>query len=370
MKFHHIRTALVGGIAVLLSGNAAPSGKLCPAASAVLPQLACVESANGVVLAGDTARAQRLLELAESGVVRFKEYFGRQALRYAVAEGPDVLVPPESVGALRKAGFPVVLPWISPKVYRQQVEQSIRRGLTARMAGRPQEEIDAAVLKAVEQQTNPERFARTELATVSHELGHYWFWQGYWPKSTLSEDKHYGGPSPDWLDEMSAVLMEAPVSFNDRVKQFGQRYATYRVDPQKADENTRLTVDLVNFLSETHPAHEQTKLLSQQVGGEPKNGSFKAMVFSGEEARKIIEGGARFYLQSAVASQYLIDRTGNRQIFGRIAEAFARGETMAQWLANKEPKGKLPRDLKALQADWMAWLATRFPAEATTKPAA
>lgn len=353
---------LMGSVALALGGNA-PSPNLCQQAKPVLPQLACVESANGVALAGDTARAQRLIELADAGVIRFKEYFGRQALRYAIAEGPDALVPSESVGALRKAGFPVVLPWISPKVYRQQVEQSIRRGLTARMAGRPQEEIDAAVQKTVEQQTNPERFARTELATVSHELGHYWFWQGYWPKSTLSEDKHYGGPSPDWLDEMSAVLMESPVSFNDRVKQFGQRYATYRADPQKADENTRLTVDLVNFLSETHPAHQQVKLLSQQVGGETKKDSFRATVFTGEEARKIIEGGARFYLQSAVASQYLIDRTGNRQIFARIAEAFARGETMAQWLASKEPKGKLPRDLKALQADWLVWLDQRFPAE-------
>ncbi len=357
-----LSAAMLGSLALALGGNA-PAPGLCQQAKAVLPALACVESANGVALAGDTARAQRLLELADAGVVRFKEYFGRQALRYAVAEGPDALVPPESVGALRKAGFPVVLPWISPKVYRDQVEQSIRRGLTARMAGRPQEEIDAAVQKTVEQQTNPERFARTELATVSHELGHYWFWQGYWPKSTLSEDKHYGGPSPDWLDEMSAVLMEAPVSFNDRVKQFGQRYATYRADPQKADDNTRLTVDLVNFLSETHPAHQQVKLLSQQVNGELKKDSFKATVFTGEEARKIIEGGARFYLQSAVASQYLIDRTGNRQIFARIAEAFARGETMAQWLANKEPKGKLPRDLKALQADWLSWLDQRFPAE-------
>lgn len=353
---------LMGSVALALGGNA-PSPNLCQQAKTVLPQLACAESANGVALAGDTARAQRLIELADAGVVRFKEYFGRQALRYAIAEGADALVPPESVGALRKAGFPVVLPWISPKVYREQVEQSIRRGLTARMTGRPQEEIDAAVQKTVEQQTNPERLARTELATVSHELGHYWFWQGYWPKSTLSEEKHYGGPSPDWLDEMSAVLMEAPVSFNDRVKQFGQRYATYRADPQKADENTRLTVDLVNFLSETHPAHQQVKLLSQQVSGDLKKDSFKAMVFTGEEARKIAEGGARFYLQSAVASQYLIDRTGNRQIFARIAEAFARGETIEQWLANKEPKGKLPRDLKALQADWLVWLDQRFPAE-------
>ena len=83
----------------LALGGAGPAGKLCPTATAVLPNLICVESANGVVLAGSAARAEQLLTLAEAGVVRFKEYFGRQALRYAVAEGPDALVPPESVAA-------------------------------------------------------------------------------------------------------------------------------------------------------------------------------------------------------------------------------------------------------------------------------
>ena len=126
-------------------------------------------------------------------------------------------------------------------------------------------------------------------------------------------------------------------------------------------ENTKLMIDLVHFFAETHPAQDQVKALAQQTGNDLSKGGVR--VITGEEARKIAEGGVRFYLQSAVASQYLIDRTGNRQIFARIAEAFARGETMAQWLANKEPKGKLPRDLKALQADWLSWLDQRFPAE-------
>ncbi len=352
--------ALLGSVALALGGNA-PRPSLCQQANAVLPTLACAESANGVALAGDIARAQHLLELADAGVVRFKEYFGRQALRYAVAEGPDAIVPSTSIAALRTAGFKAVLPWLSEKVYRDQAEKSVRRGVAAQMVGRSQTEIDAAVEQALARQLNPAVRAKIELAAVSHELGHYWYWQGYWPNATLSEAKHYGGPSPDWMDEMAAVLMEAPSSFDDRVKQFAKRFNEYRADPAKASENTRLMIDLIHFFGETHPAQDQVKALTRQTGDGVSNGGVR--VITGEEARKIAEGGARFYLQSAVASQYLIDRTGNRQIFARIAEAFARGETMAQWLASKEPKGKLPRDLKALQADWLAWLDQRFPAE-------
>jgi len=354
-------TAVVSGVAALALAANAPPPSLCQQAHAVLPTLACAESTNGVALAGDAGRAQRLLELADAGVGRFREYFGRQALRYAVAEGPDALVPRDKVAALRAAGFKVVLPWLSEKLYRDQVEQSIRRGIAAQMQGRPQAEIDAVVAQALARQTDQGVRAKIELAAVSHELGHYWYWQGYWPDAPLGEEKHYGGPSPDWMDETAAVLMEAPSSFDDRVMQFAKRYRDYRAEPQKASESTRLMLDLIHFFAETHPAQEQVKALNRQTGNDAPNGSVR--VISGDEARKIAEGGLRFYLQSAVAAQYLIDRSGNRQVFARIAEAFARGQTMEQWLAGDEPKGKLPRDLKALQADWLNWLDQRFPAE-------
>jgi hypothetical protein len=210
------------------------------------------------------------------------------------------------------------------------------------------------------EQDSPKR-KEAGLGAVPHELGHDWYRIGYWPDAPLSEAKHYGGPGPDWLDEMSAVLMEAPEMFGERVKQFSKRYASYRADPASADANTKLMLDLPNFFSEIHPISEQVRALTQLRRAQGNKDAL--IMLAGEEARKLAEGGVRFYLQSAVASQYLIDRTGNRQIFARIAEAFARGDTMAGWLANKEPKGKLPRDLKALQADWLNWLEQRFPAE-------
>ncbi|MBA4007820.1 MAG: hypothetical protein C0486_03445 [Erythrobacter sp.] len=349
--------------ALLSCGWAAPGAAsdtpLCAEATRLVSDLVCVESAHGVALAGTRERAERLLALAEDGAARFITYFGREPLRYAVVEGRDAITPRETIDALRKAGFPVILPWLSESVFRQQTELSLRRAISAQMAGQPQELIDAAVATALARQTDPARRERIELAAVSHELGHDWFRVGYWGGGALNEDKHYGGPSPDWLDEMSAVLMEAPSSFEDRVTQFRQRFDAYRADPAKADENTRLLIDLPTFFTEVHPASAQVRLLNEQRTAEEKKSAVR--ILTGEEARKIAEGGARFYLQSAVVSQYLIERTGDQQVFGRIANAFVRGETIEQWLANAEPKGTLPRDLTAMQSDWLAWLEARFP---------
>lgn len=357
------RNAVLVAALAAIAGWTAPAtasgSPLCDQAAVFLPDLVCVESARGVAMAGDLERAQKLLELADGGAARFVTHFGQEPLRYAVVEGRDAVVPRGTIDALRKGGFPVILPWLSESVFRQQTELSLRRAITAQMAGQPPEQIDAAVATAMARQTDPARRARIELAAVPHELGHDWFRVGYWGGGALIEDKHYGGPSPDWLDEMSAVLMEAPSSFEDRVTQFRKQFDTYRSDPAKASENIRLLVDLPNFFTEVHPAAAQVQLLQEQRSAAEKKEAVR--ILTGEEARKIAEGGARFYLQSAVASQYLVERTGDQQVFARIAEAFVRGETIEQWLANPEPKGTLPRNLAAMQADWLAWLEARFP---------
>lgn len=360
MKTSGIRVSLAALVFGCWSVPAAASDTpLCAQATRLVTDLVCVESARGVALAGSRERAERLLALAEDGAARFITYFGCEPLRYAVVEGREAVTPRETIDALRKAGFPVILPWLSETVFRQRTELSLRRAIDMQMAGQPQEQIDAAVATALARQTDPARRVRIELAAVSHELGHDWFRIGYWPDAPLGEDKHYGGPSPDWLDEMAAVLVEAPPSFEDRITQFRQRFDAYRADPAKADENTRLLINLPNFFTEVHPASEQVRLLNDQRTAEEKKSAVRLL--TGEEARKIAEGGARFYFQSAVASQYLIERTGDQQVFARIAEAFVRGETIAQWLANDEPKGSLPRELSAMQADWLGWLEGRFP---------
>lgn len=343
-------------------GAAAPVPSLCANATAIVP-LTCVESSRGVALAGDKARADQLLALAEAGADRFAKYFGTAPARYAVVEDPEAPLAGDKVGALRTAGFNAVLPWLSAKVYRAQATPAIRASVAAQMPGASDAAINAATEQVLEKQIGTAGRARVESAAVPHELGHDWYRHAYWPNAPQSKGQHYGGPGPDWLDEMAAVLMEAPPMYDERIDQFAKRYAAWRSDPGAANENDRWMIDLPHYLAETHPALAQVQAL---LGSEPKNGSggqgTTAKVITGDAGKKIGESSLRFYLQSAVAAQYFADRTGDPQVFARIGAAFGRGETMAQWLANKEPKGKLPRKIEALQADWLAWLAQRFPA--------
>jgi cell division inhibitor SulA len=52
-------------------------------------------------------------------------------------EGRDAITARETIAALRKGGFPVVLPWLSDAVFERQTKVSLRRAITAQMAGQP-----------------------------------------------------------------------------------------------------------------------------------------------------------------------------------------------------------------------------------------
>lgn len=358
-KFVSHLVVAVGAFAWSLEAAAA-SPSLCAQAGAIVGPLVCVETAHGVALAGDAARAQMLSDLAEGGVARFTANFGQRPAPYAIVEGANALIPAEKMEALRTGGFPAALPWLSETVFRQQQEQSIRRAVTAQLAGRPPELIETAVQAGLAQ-IKPERRDSIERAAVPHELGHMWFRVAYWPAAPLDGNQHYGGPSPDWLDEMAAVLMEAPDMFDQRLKQFSERYASWRANPDAADANVKLLLDIGNFFAEEHPAAAPVKKLLAARSAVEKQGT--VVMLTGDEASKIADGSVRFYQQSAMVSRYLAERSGDPKVLNRIAQAFARGETLDQWLANAERMGSLPRDLKAVQADWLAWLEKRILAE-------
>lgn len=358
-------------IGVALTGAAEPSD-LCRRATPVL-SLSCVETGFGVALARDPARARELLNLAETGVTRFQQRFGTPTGLYAVYEPAGRPPTGAEVTALRTAGFNNVLPWPAQEDRSAQIEAALRKSVAERLAAQSPEAIEGATKKALE---GASRFIgrgasnQLEAGVVPHELGHQWYSHMFWPNTVIDERRHYGGPGPDWLDETAAVMMEEPTMFGDRIGQFAQQYQLYRNDPAKAPDAVRRMVDLPRFFHENHPAENEQRELIEKARKE--NGGRAPIIITGTVTKNINDGSGRiitFYLQCAVASQYFTERSGDPKVFARIGAAFGRGETIEQWLANAEPKGKLPRDLNALQTDWLAWLDKRFPATAA-KPAA
>jgi len=326
--------------------------------------LACVEAPLGVALAADAERAGRLALLSQAGEQRFSRHFGRDVPRYAVIEFDDPATLGRQRKALAAAGFRKTQPWLSRAAYVHAYQDSLRRAAEARArAGSAAEAAvgaagDAAVAKGNDQLT-PFALEVNEAAVVPHEIGHGWYVEAFWPGYGIEARGHYGGPGPDWLDEVAAILMESGDSAELRRGIFRTVYrgegsgflAGYPVEE---------LIDLPHFLSRVHPAHGAGNEVQAEAS---RTGALAMRVLSGAEAQDHmanIREAALFYPQGRLFADFLIDRTGDPAVFGPIGEAFGDGGTFASWLqANGESKG-LASTVAGLDLQWRAWLDARF----------
>lgn len=358
----------------LLTANAPPGpAALCSAARALAPDMACASSDHGVALAPLQARADRLLAFAETGETAFQSRFNRAVSRYAIVEVDGAGRTDTLADDLRSMGFTIVLPWLSPDGYRTQIEQSIRRSVVRQMGTASPAAIDAAVTQGVARVTLSAADAdRRDATAIPHELGHFWYIRAYWPAAASDRVSHYGGPGPDWLDEMAAVLMEPEFSQDQRRAGFETLYRALRSAGIAAASPPAL-LDLAAYFASVHPAAARAQQLveAQRTASDGADGNrnSRVTILTGPEAARVAGDGLRYYQQAQVISEYLADRSGQPAIFGSIGEAFGRQQGFANWLADGGQKGELPVTLDAMQADWLAWLDSRFPIEAAAREA-
>ena len=354
---HHLAAALTLALAALAPEAALASP--CP----VLPETEqgekhCARSAHGIAIAATPERAERLLALGEAARARFGTLFARSASRYAIVEMGTSGFSGAARAALRQAGYSVVLPWLSPQAYRDQAVASVRRGLEGRLAGLP-EESRLAALKSAEAQME-RQFSETatndrDATAIPHELGHMWLIEAFWPGQGKIDGGHYGGPGPDWLDEMAAIVLEPDSSAERRRSLFAERYRKHLASGGGSDGGL---LDLADYFTKAHPVGEQARAL---VGSAANEGGMQVRVLSGEEAQRFAGDGIRFYLQSRAVADYLLAEGRNPALLGEIAGHVAKGGTFASWLAKSGPRHGLVDELDRFSADWLAWLARRYP---------
>ena len=338
----------------------------CPDVAAGWDGVYCAGGSDGVVLAGTADRAKQLLDYASGGKTKFEKLFGRTAARYAIVEIPSDRLTEDRHTALRNAGFAVVLPWLSPEAYQKQVETSVRQTVESRLieSGMPESARQAAVAAALAQaksQISPDAAAKRDGIAIPHELGHMWLIQAFWPDKIVDGGGHYGGPGPDWLDEMAAVLMEPADSAKRRTELFTERYRAIRLAMHQGHATSDSLLDLKSYFSTVHPVANAARELVSKGGSDPAGGGMTVRVLTGEEAKRFAGDGIRFYLQSLLASEYLVDRSGDPAVIGRIATAVANGQSFPDWLSKNKKKSVLPMSLDAMQADWLDWLERRLP---------
>ncbi|QTC92688.1 hypothetical protein [Brevundimonas goettingensis] len=343
-------TGLALSLGLMGTAGAASAGETCDRIAATFPGSACVETAHGAAVAPDTARATQMAGYAAEGERRFETHFGRPVGPYVVYEFTDKGTVGQTSAALRAVGVDRALPQPTLQAQKEMRIKALQEGAVPQMraAGRTEAMIEQAV--ATRMAAMDTDISVREASVLPHELSHQWYVQAGWPTAHSDAGGHYGGPGPDWMDEMAAILGESDVNADGRRQQFRQLYQnsmpTMTVGLRSAD-----LVDLSPLLDQVHPAHARDRAADR-----PRTEGVATTIRA--SATGAIDPVNLFYLRVRMFADFLMARTNDPAVFGSILDAFSRGDSFDQWLATEGQARGLAPDRAGLEQQWRAWLGS------------
>jgi hypothetical protein len=345
----------VCALAAQTAPAAAPGG--CAAATKALGIAACVETANGVALADSPAEAAALAEYGRGAEARFEKHFGRKAAPYAlVTSAKDA-----DLGALKALGYKATHRWETDSQYDESMLASLKSNIEKMVSerGLSKEQADQFYNQALDrhsQRLQSGERNKTKGGVIPHQIGHASLNHAFWPEADSSGgNPHSGGPAPDWLDEIAAIVVEDDAMSAQRREQFKGGYKASGFDPMTFLLSSAQLVNLGDLLAKPYPSMPVT-------GTGTGTGGTTMMVMRsgpGGPASPMVEGMS-YGLKARMFADYLIERTGRPAIFGNLAAAFSQNQTMEQWLAGEGKTLGLPGDVVGLEADWKAWLLKKL----------
>lgn len=165
---------------------------------------------------------------------------------------------------------------------------------------------------------------------LRHEIGHDLFIRYLVPSAKRDQ---YGGDAPDWLDEMAAVAFE------------GEALQTIRRRAVVRYAREAKLIPLQRFLTMIHP--------EVAVGSIPESSGQLAPVFEAQSDETL-----QFYSMATAFYDFLVTRTKNGAIIADLAVAFRNGESLDRWIVARTGYGDRQNGVEALNADFLAWLAS------------
>lgn len=163
---------------------------------------------------------------------------------------------------------------------------------------------------------------------LRHEIGHDLFVRYLVPNTRRDQ---YGGDAPDWLDETAAVAFE-----RDDLRATRRRAAA-----RYAGQGT--LIPLARFLTMIHP-EAATSVAT------PDDGTTRAFEATSEDT-------AKFYAMAGAFHDFLVARTGNRAVVADLAAVVRHGDPLAPWIIDRTGHRRARRGLRAVEADFVAWIA-------------
>ncbi|MCC6593894.1 MAG: hypothetical protein IT479_11540 [Xanthomonadales bacterium] len=234
-------------LAAILASPLAPGAA---AAEACLPQsgMVCAVTGNIHVYASSEDQLRELQIPVAAAQSLFTQHFSRAVPKGAVIA--ESQIGGDQARALKQSGLRWVLPWLDQDARQRLLAASIRSQLRSRLP----EASDAAIEQMVAQSLPSDRRAdaragaesRVDAAAPSilegslqHEIGHLLFIQAYFDGESATDDASgddaavYGAAgAPDWLDEVSAILLEDPALADARRRGFSARVRQCHRPPQ------------------------------------------------------------------------------------------------------------------------------------------
>jgi len=340
--------AIIGRCALMPAAFAVPRPS-CPAL-ADLPALHCVANAQGWFYAGTPEAAAPLADDASAAAADFSRYFGRSAPPGAViAAGTGQAITTAAAAALKTAGATWQLPWLDAgerrELQRSAVERQVRGQLPDASDADIRARVDAALPAASASGSDA-----TARSALRHEIGHTLLMRMFWPalRDASAASPHYGGPGPDWLDELAAVVMESDAMADRRRALLATPEAQVHLQP------------LPTFLAQSRPMAAQIPALQAEAapGGNVR-------VISGEAAQRLAADARWFYAQARSVADVLLASGSDPAVFGSMAAFLVDGGDMDGWLAAHVAQYGLPTSIPGLDAAWTQWRAAPAPSPET-----
>lgn len=359
-----IKTSLIA-LAAAAVASAAHAGPLCDAARPAGSGRPCAESEHGVALAFTMDRANELLGFAKAGEAEFTARFGVAPSRYVVSE-TNASGREDRADALRAAGFEVIVPWRLRQAQINAETAALRSRFSEMMAmnGMSEDQINRALqqpLARMSERHTPEAMAANEAGAIPRLLGTGWYGRAFWPDAAPDPEARHGSPGPDWMDEVSGLVLQTQAKADENRTQFADVYAGRHRMAGRGDVAKLL--DLPAFLAAEHPS----RAMMDDQGG-PQGGAPVRVVMGGAPGGP---GGATmppqflYGLQAQMFADFLEDTSTDPKVFGSLGRAFAAGQTFEAWLAAEGAGMGFPTTLDGLNAAWRNWLEAKLGAPAS-----
>jgi hypothetical protein len=256
----------------------------------------------------------------------------------------------------------LVLAWPTFAKRKAEMEADIRAQVESGFSGMNKEARDGMVrqilAKLEDAVGSGSAISGMESSIIQHELSHFWFTRLFDGKGksrlvTPSSEASYGSSAPDWLDEMAAVMSEGSAITDKR--------RTARAKLVKASGGGVPFPTLAEYLSSKHPKTRDPNGGRASGGGaEGSMVTIKVKVDSTTAGSSSAGSGQSmdFYTQSRAFADFMLQKTGEKRIFRKIADHLMGGGSFQSWLSTYGAQAGLPSSFPELEQQWQTWLKT------------